>query len=59
MSTFNRNSAQKVLLQIAAHFPGLKLQLFVPSSKTKEHAWYFNRKNDFVLLRGKNQKLLS
>ena len=40
-------------------FPGLKLQLFVPSSKTKEHAQYFNLKTDFVLPLGKNEKLLS
>ena len=40
-------------------FPGLKLHLFVPSSKTKEHAQYFNRKSDFVLPLEKNEKLLS
>ena len=57
--TFNRNSAQKVILQLAAHFPSLKLKLFVPLSKTKEHARYFNPKSDFVLLPRKNEKPLS
>ena len=55
--TFNRKSAQKVILQLAAHFPSLKLKLLVPSSK--EQALNLNPKSDFVLLLGKNEKLLS